>query len=366
MGRSTCLVVGSLNREAPYFQGARGPGLSVLSFDESSLSAETLAETSAIDNPTFLSMDEPNGCIYANSEVFGWHEGVVSAFRYDAVAQRLDYLNKQPTLGSIAAYNALSRDRRHLFVANYAMGSGGPDQAVAVFGINADGGLSPAVASVAHAGCGPHPERQERNHAHCVLQAPGSRLVLVADLGLDRIVGYRLEDAGGLTRIAETATAPGAGPRHLAFHPQERLVLVSNELDSTVSSFSWDDSGRLVHRATIAIVPDGFSGESHAADLQLSPEGGFAYASNRGHDSIAVVAVETPSGGLRVVEWVPSGGRTPRNLALTPGGRHVLAANQNGDCIAIFERSAGTGRLRDTGSRIAIGTPMCVRVAEIG
>ncbi|MEX2551879.1 MAG: lactonase family protein [Actinomycetota bacterium] len=366
MGRGTWLVVGSLNREAPYFQGARGPGLSVMSFDESKLSAETVAETSSIDNPTFLTVDEPSGCIYANSEVFGWHEGVVSAYRYDAAGQRLDYLNKQPTLGSIAAYNSLSRDRRHLFVANYAMGSGGPDQAVAVFGVDAVGRLSPPVASVAHAGRGPHPERQERNHAHCVLQAPESQLVLVADLGLDRIVGYRLEDGGGLTRIGETPTAPGSGPRHLAFHPQERLVLVSNELDSTVSSFSWDDSGRLEHRATVAIVPDTFGGESHAADLHFSPDGAFAYASNRGHDSIAVLSVEAPSGALKLVEQAPSGGKTPRNLTLTPSGRHVLAANQNGDNITIFERNEGSGRLRDTGSRILIGTPVCVRVAAIG
>src|SRR5690606_39092441 len=180
---------------------------------------------------------------------FGWHEGGVSAFRFDGTAERLDYLNKQPTLGSIAAYNALSHDRRHLLVANYAMGSGGPDKAVAVFAIGQAGELSPAVASVAHAGRGPHRERQERSHAHCVLPAPESRLALVADLGLDRIIGYHLDDAGGLTRLADVATAPGAGPRHLAYHPRERLVLVSNELHSTVSSFAWDPDGRLEHRA---------------------------------------------------------------------------------------------------------------------
>lgn len=155
-----------------------------MSFDDSKLAVETLVETSSIDNPTFLTVDETSGCIYANSEVFGWHEGVVSAFRYDSAAQRLDYVNKQPTLGGIAAYNTLTRNRRHLLVANYAMGSGGPDKAVTVFAIEAGGRLSSPVASVAHSGRGPQWERQERNHAHCVLQAPGSQLVLVADFGV--------------------------------------------------------------------------------------------------------------------------------------------------------------------------------------
>lgn len=363
MAGGTFLIVGSLNREAPYFQGARGVGLSVLAFDEESLTTEIVAESTAIDNPTFLSVDSARGCIYANSEVYGWHEGVVSAFRFDPERRQLDYINKQPTLGSIAAYNAFTRDRRRLLVANYAMGTGGPDRAVAVFDIGPDGGLSPARGSARQKGTGPDTERQERSHAHCVLQTGWDGRVLVTDLGVDRIFSYELADDGTLTRHSEAALPPGSGPRHLALHPDAPLLLVVNELANTVTAFRYQADGSMEPLASIATIPEDFAGQSHAADLHLSPDGRFAYASNRGHDSVAVMAVDAATGALQLVEHVSSGGSTPRNFAITPSGRHLLVANQNGDSIVILARDADSGRLTETGRQIPLGTPMCVRVA---
>ena len=218
MADEVLVFVGSLNREAPYFQGARGAGLGVYRFDEATLAVEKLAETGEVDNPSFLSVTG-DGRIFANSEVFSWREGVVTAYRFDRATGRLDYVNKQPALGSITAHNSLTRDGSKLLVANYGEGTGGPDQSVVVYGVRPDGGLTPPLASVRHEGAGPDPERQERSHAHSVTETVAGGVCIVADLGLDCLATYRIEGDGRLTALARTALAPGSGPRHVALHP---------------------------------------------------------------------------------------------------------------------------------------------------
>lgn len=359
MSQPLYLAVGSLNREAPYFQGARGEGLTIFAFDEDTLEWARLVGTASIDNPTFLSVDAASGVVYANSEVFGWHEGTVSAFRFSPETKALSYINKQPTLGSIAAHNMVSRDRCFVLVANYAMGDGGPDQSVAVFPIRQDGGLAPAAASVRLAGpLGPVIDRQERTHAHMVSEVPEGGAVLVTDLGLDQVVEYALSSAGALVQSASVALPAGAGPRHVAQHGNGRFVYVSNELDSTVSFVS-RGAGKMTLEQTLPTIRPGV--ESHGADIHLSPDGRFLYCSSRGEDSIACFMVDQATGHLTLRDITPSGGRTPRNLALTPSGRHLLVANQNGDAIVIFRRNEQTGALTDSGKRIKIGTPVCVR-----
>jgi 6-phosphogluconolactonase len=354
------LAVGSLNRDAPYFQGARGEGLGIYVFDPKRLATRKLASTNTVDNPTFLSVDSRRGAIYANSEVFGWHEGTVSAYRFDPGAGRLDYINKQPTLGSIAAHNTASRDGRFLLVANYAMGSGGPDKSLAVFPIGPDGAIGQSVASVAHSGAVGHdPDRQERSHAHCIVETVVPGTFLCADLGLDAVIGYALDASGGLQRLSQTDMPAGSGPRHIAIHPGGQLVFVSNELNSTVSALMHTEQG-WVPVDTHFTVPPGVT-DSHVADIQVSPNGRFVYISNRGHDSIARFAVDAQSGRLDPLGHTPSGGATPRNFALTPDGGHLLVANQNGDAIVVFACDNNNGALVDTGSRIDIGTPVCVR-----
>ncbi|MER9023612.1 lactonase family protein [Mesorhizobium sp. M0815] len=364
--QNACLVfVGSLNRDAPYFQGARGVGLGVYSFDEGTLETKKLAETGGIDNPTFLSVTPDGSHIYANSEVFTWREGVVSAYRFDRQAATLSYINKQPTLGSITAHNTITRDRTKLLVANYGMGEGGPDRSVVVFGLRDDGGLTAPLSSVAHSGTGPDPERQERPHAHSVTETVAGGVAIVADLGIDRLVSYRIGSDGSLTKLAESALAPGAGPRHLALHPGGRFVFLMNELDSTVVSLALDEaSGKLTVIDSKPAVPAEARDVNHCADIQISPDGRFLYGSNRGHDSIVVFSIDQQTGRLALVDYTPCGGATPRNLALTPSGGHLFSANQNADRISIFARDAATGRLTDTGRSIGIGTPMCVRIVR--
>jgi len=361
-----CLVfVGSLNREAPYFQGARGVGLGVYSFDEATLEMRKLAETNDVDNPTFLSVTPDGSRIYANSEVFAWREGTVSAYRFDRGSNTLTYLNKQPSLGSITAHNTITRDGTKLLVANYGMGEGGPDRAVAVYGFEKDGALTPPLASVSHRGSGPNAARQERSHAHSVTETIAGGTAIVADLGIDRLVSYRIGQDGKLTKLTESVLTPGAGPRHLALHPNGRFVLVMNELDSTVVSMALDEaSGKLSIIDAKPAVPAEARDSNHCADIQISPDGRFVYGSNRGHDSVVIMAVDQQTGALSLVGYASCGGATPRNLALTPSGSHLFSANQNADRISIFARDAATGMLTDTGRAIEIGTPMCVRIVR--
>jgi 6-phosphogluconolactonase len=245
------------------------------------------------------------------------------------------------------------------------MGNGGPDKAVSVFGLQADGGLTTPLASVAHSGTGPNAERQERSHAHSVTETIQGGTASVADLGIDQLVSYRIEADGSLHKLASSSLAPGAGPRHVALHPNGRFVFVMNELDSTVVSLALDQSsGKLSVIDAKPAVPAQARAINHCADIQISPDGRFLYGSNRGHDSVAIFSVDQQSGELNIVDFTPCGGATPRNLALTPSGRHLFSANQNADRISIFARDETSGRLTDTGQAIAIGTPMCVRITR--
>lgn len=361
MAEAELLFVGSLNRSTPYFQGARGVGLSVFRFDPATLSAEKLAETNEVDNPTYLSVTPDGRFIYANSEVAEWREGTVSAYRFERESGTLHYLNKQPALGSITAHNAITRDGSKLLVANYGAGEGGPDQSLAVFRLEGEGRLSVPLGHARHEGKGPNAERQERPHAHSVTELPGN-LALVADLGTDQLVTYAVAADGALTRRGEFSLPPGSGPRHVALYPHGRFVFVINELDSTVASLAIDGEGRLALVDIQPTVPDGTS-NNHCSDIQISPDGRFLYGGNRGHDSIVMLEVNPDSGKLEVLGHTPCGGATPRNLCLSRSGRFLFCANQNADRIAIFRRNESTGHLSDTGAGIEVGTPMCIKTA---
>jgi len=359
MGDAMLVFAGCLNREAPYMQGARGKGIAVFAFDDATGRGEILSQTDDIDNPCYLSLAPDGATLFATSEVFNRKEGIAAAYALDRAAGTLTYRNMQPTLGSITAQNVVTADGRFLLVVNYAMGAGGPDQSLVVLPIGADGSLGPAVASVAHKGSGPNADRQERPHAHCVRQI--GDVLLVADLGLDQIIAYRLAADGGLARLGETRLAPGAGPRHIAATADGASVFVVNELSSTVQSFRHGGAGALRPVSNCPALPDGVT-DSHCAAIHLSPDARHLYVSNRGHDSIAIFAVDPITAELSVRGHVPSGGLTPRSFALTPSGRHVLVANQNSDEIVVFRRDADTGALQETGARLKVGTPMVIKV----
>src|SRR5437667_6979320 len=311
-------------------------------------------------NPSFLSI-HPNGrVLYAVNELEP--TGVVSAFAIESGTGALTRLNDQPSGGGAPCYVSVERSGRAALVANYAGGS------VALLPIEPNGGLGPAHV-VQHTGKGPNAERQEAPHAHCILPDPSNRFALAADLGADRVFVYRLDLEGRSLRHIEEGDAvmrPGAGPRHIAFHPTLPLVFVANELDSTVATLRFDPERRTLSPVdTRSTLPAGWTGTNYPADIHVAPNGRRLYVSNRGHNSIAVfsVAESTGSGALALEQVVSTEGDWPRNFSLDPSGRWLLVANQRSDSVVVFGRDQDNGRLTPTRQRLALPSPVCLRFA---
>jgi len=315
------------------------------------------------ENPSFLAL-HPNGrLLYAVNELSdfgGAATGAVSAFVIGA-AGRLTLAGQQASGGADPCYLAVDRGGRNLLVANYSGGS------VAVLPIGADGGLRPASAVRRHEGTGPNRERQGKAHAHTIVLDSAERFALAADLGSDRIFVYRyLAATGGLepNRPGATELEPGSGPRHLAWHPSGSYVYAISELRSTVTAFRYDArGGTLEPFQVISTLPAGFSGQNTAAEVAVSPDGRFLYASNRGDDSLAWFMIDAATGALAPAGLVPSRGRTPRLFAIEPSGRWLLAANQDSDSVVVFRLDPATGRPEPVGRPLAISKPVSVLFA---
>ena len=363
-GRALAFV-GTLNRKLVYFPAANGPGIAVFAYDEATGAFTMLHEVGGIDNPGYLILNAAGDRLYAVSEVFGWHEGVVTAYRIDRATGTLTYINKQATRGNITVHVSLDATGRWLFVANYLLGPDGarPPQAVAVFPVEQDGGIGAPVATVAHQGSGPDAARQEMPHPHCAVPSPDNRYVLVPDLGIDQVLTYRFDVRDGTLNLAQKLSLPpGAGPRSLAFHPNGHFAYVTLELGNAVAVLGWDAAGAMTLGQVAETLPDGWEGESTCSDLVITPDGRFLYVANRGHDSIAVFTIEPASGRLSPVEHAKTHGATTRHITLDLTGRFLLAANQNGDAVVALARDAATGRLAESPRVTPIGSPMCVRL----
>ncbi len=361
MGTSTCgqdadtcvVMVGT-------YTGGASEGIYRFRFDATDgvMSAPELASVSS--NPSYLAVDERRSLLFAvnESEVFsGERQGSVSSFEIVASSGELRPVSKTGTLGAHPCYISLAPSTRHILVANYTGGS------VSVFPVWSAGRLGPATSFMQHKGSSVNPRRQSGPHAHAVIPSPGGRFVLVTDLGLDQVLIYRFDHETGVLTPGPTphvALSPGVGPRHLEFHPDGRWFYVANELDSSVSVFEWDEeSGRATAGDTVSMLPEGFSGRNSAADIHVHPGGKTLYASNRGHDSIAVFDVAT-DGGLTLVENVSIEGRTPRNFVLLPGGEWLLAAGRQSNTVTSFAVDPGSGVPVYTGHKIEVPAPVCL------
>lgn len=304
------------------------------------------------ENPSFLTSDAKGRLLFAVNE--NDPGGGVSAFAVAPQTGALTFVNKQASGGGSPCHLTLDRSGRFLFIANY----GG---SVAVLPVAPDGTLSPVATRIAPEGRGPRPN-QDASHAHGVYLDPANRLLLVPDLGIDKVLLFKFDEASGRLTAGDppaAALAPGAGPRHLAQSPDGRFVYVVNENDSTVTTFAFDAAqGRLETRGTLSTLPDGFSGQNTTAEIAAHPSGRFVYASNRGHDSIAVFAVDAATGALRRASVVPVGGREPRHFAIAPSGRWLLAAHQKSDSIAVFRLDPATGGLTPAGAAVKTPRPV--------
>ncbi|HKT96219.1 MAG TPA: lactonase family protein [Paraburkholderia sp.] len=366
--KDALVFVGSLNRPVPHFTAANGRGITTLALDESTGKLRRLAELGGMDNPTYLAVLPSRGMLYATSEVFGAADGSVRAYAYEhATGSLVPQGDRQSTRGSLSAHCSTDRDGRYVFVANYAHETRDekPGRHVVAYAIQPDGALSATISEHAHSGAGPHADRQGVPHAHCVAAAPDNRFALVTDLGTDSVASYRIDPAGsGLLPPATEPLrlAPGSGPRHLVFHPLLDCVYVVNELDNTLYRLGYTRTdGTLCLQQTIDALPAA-STPSYAADIAVSNDGRFLYASFRGADCIVVFALASDGAIAKRAALYPSGGRTPRSFALSPSNRFLLAANQDSDNLVVWRLDETSGCVVDKVDELSMGTPMCVKV----
>ena len=319
-----------------------------------------------IINPSFLACDPRKRFLYAVNEVAeldGQDGGAVSAFAIDPVSGALIPLNRQCTLGADPCYLSVDASGKWLLAANYGSGS------MTILPIQEDGWLGAVTAVVPHHGASVDPERQAGPHAHCIIPDLANRHVLAADLGADKIMLYRFDATSGELSPHDppwVAVRPGAGPRHLAFHPSGRYLYSTNELDSTVTTWAYDTArGILREIQTLSTLPQDFAGVNYPAHVQVAPSGKFLYVSNRGHDSLAVFAIDQEGRGLVAAGHVPTQGQWPRHFAIDPAGAWLLAANQRSNSIITFRMDAEKGLPTDMAESTTTPAPVCVQMIEL-
>jgi 6-phosphogluconolactonase len=340
----------------------KSEGIYLCSMDAGSGAIVVKEAMKGIENPSFLAADPRQRFLYAVSETAefnGLPGGSVQAFRIDPDSGRLSLVNARSSEGAGPCHLTIDKRGRWVLVANYSTGN------LAVLPVRDDGSLGKATDVVFHRGASVNSARQQGPHAHSVTLDVANRYAIAADLGIDKLMVYHFDGDRGTLKPAAIpwiAVKPGAGPRHFTFHPDGTKAYVINELDSTVTAFSYErDHGVLKETQTVATIPGDVTGPNYCADIHVSADGRFVYGSNRGHDSIVVFAVEENTGLLTLLQHQPTGGKTPRNFAIDPAGRFLLVANQNSDSIVVFTIDQEDGLLAPTGIAAEVPTPVCIR-----
>ncbi len=318
--------------------------------------------TAGMEHPFFTALS-PNRkylyAIHAPGQFGGKENEQISAYEIVGPNGELKLLNRQSALGTAACYLDVDATGKTVLVANYSSGS------VAALPVKADGSLGEAATFIQHVGSSVDAARQTAPHAHCIVVSPDNKFAFAADLGLDEVLGYRLDAATSkLTpnKRPFTRTIPGAGPRHLTFHPNGKHVYTINELKSSVTLFDYEPaSGTLIEQQTLPTLPKGYLGASYCADVKITPNGRFLYGTNRGHDSIAAYRLDD-AGRLTLLGIEPSLGKGPQNLVITPNGELLLCANMPGNNVVVFRIDQQTGGLKAIGEPTAIPSPSCIRI----
>ncbi|RUS42854.1 lactonase family protein [Cohnella sp. AR92] len=338
-----------------------GSGIYSYLFNEADGTLSPLDQASGYKNPTFLRLNADKRRLYALAEASTAEGGKVSEavlFAIDPAAGTLGETSRALASTGPTCHIQLSPDERYLTLTSYHKGT------VSLTGLTDEGRIGSLLNEQQHVGHGAHPERQDRPHPHSSFYSPDGRYLFVCDLGLDRIFAYTLQD-DRLVLHGETELHPGAGPRHLAFHPNGKFAYVINEVDSSVTAFAYDaEAGALHSFQNVSTLPEGFEGENTTAEIAISENGRFLYGSNRGHDSIAVYSIDGESGKLSLIEYAGVEGKHPRHFSIVPGTRYLIAANRDTNNLAVFTMDPETGKLSFTGHSVAVSKPVCVWAAR--
>jgi len=349
------------------YTGKNSKGIYVFRFNAATGKLAPIGLAAESNNPSFLAIHPNYRFLYASIEVGdldGQKNGAVAAYSIDRTTGKLTFLNQVSSHGVGPCHVTVDKTGKNLFVANYDGGS------IAVLPIGADGKLGEASTAIQHHGSSVNKERQEGPHAHCIQPSPDNRFALVADLGLDEVLVYRFDPTKGTLTPNDPPfgkTPAGAGPRHFAFAPNGKFVYVINEIQCTASTFAYDPKqGALRLLDTISTLPDGYTvtDKDSTAEMRVHPSGKFVYGSNRGHDSIAVFAVDSAKGTLKPVERISTQGKTPRGFDIDPTGSYLIAANQDSDTLVVFQIDHNTGKLTP-GQKIEAFAPVDVEFVPV-
>jgi 6-phosphogluconolactonase len=284
------------------------------------------------------------------------NDGSISSFAINASTGDLKFLNKVPSGGTSTCHLAIDKAGKAIYAANYGDGS------VVGFDLAADGTIGQRKAFMKHSGSSTDPRRQKGPHAHAVVLSKDDRYLIVPDLGLDQYFTYKVASDKGLeaNQPPYVKIKAGSGPRHFAFHPGFKFGYGLNEMGSSVTAFSYDGAkGTLTEIETVSTLPSDFSGEDNSAEIEVDEAGRFVYASNRGHDSIAVFSIDRKTGKLTNVQRESTQGKIPRGFKIDPTGNYLLAGNQRSDNVVVFRIDAKTGKLTPTGQVVDVPAPVC-------
>jgi len=337
-----------------YTGGSNARGISVLHYDPGTNEMTLVGIVAPVSSPSFIVLDSTRRFLYSGNES---GTGSASAFSINPQSGALRFLNSVG-VGGQPAHVAVHPGGKHLLTANYTGGT------VAVLPIQADGSLGTTPQIISHFGnLGPNAGRQEAPHPHMALPDSTGKYVLVNDLGLDATIVYSFDStAGKLTEANRIAAPAGSGPRHLAWHPNGKVVYSINELSNTINAYQWDGNGNLTSlQENVSTLPVGFKGTSGAGEILVDYAGKYLYGSNRGSDNIAIYSIDPVNSQIKVIGWVHTQGRTPRHFNFDPTGNFVHVANQDSANIVTFKVDMSTGMLTPAGLYTSTPAPSCIQ-----
>ncbi len=344
-----------------YSNKDKSNGIYVYKFNTESGAFEPAQPVTSSVNASYLAISADRKNVYAVSEGGGGNGGV-NSYSFNPVTGALKFINNVPSEGDHPCYVSVDDKKKFVFVGNYSGGN------LLSIPLNADGSFRTDVQNIKHQGSSIVKDRQEKPHVHSVVLSPDDRYLLVPDLGADKVFQYRVDvtKQQALSPAAQpfTAVKPGGGPRHLTFHPNGKYAYLVLELEASVMAFDYND-GKLLPKQTITMVAPDFKGKVSAADIHVSPDGKFLYASNRGEaNELAIYSIDK-AGKLTFVGRQSVLGRIPRNFAIDPTGKFLLAANQDSNDVIVFKRDLKTGLLTPTGKKIQVEKPVCLKFVGI-
>ena len=342
---------------------AEDEGIYIYEFDAINGDLTYKSTMKGVENPSYLAIDQKRKLLAAvneTEEYKGEKSGSVSSFRIDETNGQLQKVNQVSSGGGAPCYISLNKSGTYAFIANYSGGN------ISVIPISSNGELNGYTELIQHSSSGLDSEESKKPHAHAIVLDPKEKFVIAADLGIDKILSYGFDEKTGLMNLQqEFLTAQGAGPRHLTFHQNKKLFFFINELNSTITSCTYNSSdGSLSKVVTVSTLPEGYAEESYCADIHVSPDGNYLYGSNRGHNSIVVYKIDQKSGNLSYVEHHSVKGEWPRNFMIDPTGKFLLVANQHTNNIVVFKIDQETGKLKSNGVEVKVNKPVCLKMME--